>query len=574
MLLRSQLFAPAADTKARRAFRRGDRYAIAALVAALVVAALVVDPRGNFPLNDDWSFATSARRLVLEHDWRPSFWGNMSLVTQSLSAWPLCYVGACSYEGLRASTFVAAVVLLVVVHRGMRLVGASLFQASVGAVITVFNPVLFELSFTFMTDVFFAVVTCGAALALCLRLQTGSRLMGVLGTALAVTSILCRQLGLCLPLAFAVASLCSSERRWRSIAASVLPALIGAAALLIYEGWMNRTGRTPGLYYVKNEQLLEFLKQPALLAHNVFLNGAIVALYMGLFIAPLTLTLKLPAPTIDVRRGPRWLPSAVASIVTATVLSVDTIAFGPMPIKGNILVPQGLGPLTLRDVHLLHLPHIPPLPLPFWDLVTAISAVGLFRLSYVAAVFAQRVLGRGHTKLDKKNAVALFLLLSVGIYYAPLLPANVFERYTAVVMPLLCFFYMRVAVCDGNDVSPRGAARSLVVPAILAACMVVFAVTGTHDYMSWNRARWRAIALLTDSGPANAANLDGGFEYNGAAFDIDPHPVSADKSWWWVADDRYLISFGAVDGYRQVAAVPYRNYLPPARRYVYALERR
>ena len=574
MLSRCQPFAPAADLKARRASRIGDRYAIAALVAALVFAALVVDPRGNFPLNDDWSFATSARRLVLEHDWRPSFWGNMSLVTQSLSAWPLCYVGACSYEGLRASTFVAAVVLLVVVHRGMRLVGASLFQAGVGAVITVFNPVLFELSFTFMTDVFFAVVTGGAALAFCLRLQTGSRLMGVLGTALGVSSILCRQLGLCLPLAFAVASLCSSERRWKSIAASVLPALIGAAALLIYEGWMNRTGRTPGLYYVKNEQLVQILKQPALLAHNVFLNGAIVALYMGLFIAPLTLALKLPAPTIDVRRGPRRLPSAVASIVTATVLAVDTIAFGPMPIKGNILVPQGLGPLTLRDVHLLHLPHIPPLPLPFWVLVTAVSAVGLFRLSYVAIVFAQRVLGRGLTKLDKNNSVALFLFLSVGIYYAPLLPANVFERYTAVVMPLLCFFYMRVAVCERNDADPRSAARSLVLPAILAACMVVFAVTGTHDYMSWNRARWRAIALLINSGPANAANLDGGFEYNGAAFDADPHPVSATKSWWWVADDRYLISFGPVNGYREVAAVPYRNYLPPARRSVYALERR
>jgi len=46
------------------------------------------------------------------------------------------------------------------------------------------------------------------------------------------------------------------------------------------------------------------------------------------------------------------------------------------------------------------------------------------------------------------------------------------------------------------------------------------------------------------------------------------------KSWWWVKDDRYMVAFGPVAGYRQAAWWPARRWLPRSPAGVALLERR
>ena len=96
---------------------------------------------------------------------------------------------------------------------------------------------------------------------------------------------------------------------------------------------------------------------------------------------------------------------------------------------------------------------------------------------------------------------------------------------------------------------------------------------GTHDYFSWNRARWRAIADLEHENAENKDKIDGGMEFNGSTSYDPKYQETPDKSWWWVKDDTYQITFGPEEGMHEVRRYEYSTYLPPATRFIYVLQR-
>ena len=72
---------------------------------------------------------------------------------------------------------------------------------------------------------------------------------------------------------------------------------------------------------------------------------------------------------------------------------------------------------------------------------------------------------------------------------------------------------------------------------------------------------------------ASPAAIDGGFEFNGW-FTYDPtYRRLPGRSWWWVQDDRYLVTFTPLAGYRVVDREPYQRLLPPGDGAVLMLER-
>jgi len=58
-------------------------------------------------------------------------------------------------------------------------------------------------------------------------------------------------------------------------------------------------------------------------------------------------------------------------------------------------------------------------------------------------------------------------------------------------------------------------------------------------------------------------NVDGGFEFNGW-YDYDgAYQQRPGVSWWWVQGDDYVVTFGGLDGYREVMRFPYDRWLAP-----------
>ena len=239
-----------------------------------------------------------------------------------------------------------------------------------------------------------------------------------------------------------------------------------------------------------------------------------------------------------------------------------------MPIGGNILTPEGLGPLTLRDTYILNLPDVSPLPWPFWALATGLALYGQFVLikrvaDYLIGVWDRRDVNA----ISGRDAPPLMAVVTTAAYCAPILLIGVYDRYVTPLFPLIFFWLLATGKPNLRNVP----AFALGGATLLAT--VIFAILGTHDYMAWNRARWDAIAELERSHTADAHNLDGGFEYNALrSFDLKYIPP-ASKSWWWVNDDAYLIAFAPIEGYAPYARYSYERYLMPGTQDVYVLRK-
>ncbi|HXB11286.1 MAG TPA: hypothetical protein VNZ45_04825, partial [Bacteroidia bacterium] len=67
--------------------------------------------------------------------------------------------------------------------------------------------------------------------------------------------------------------------------------------------------------------------------------------------------------------------------------------------------------------------------------------------------------------------------------------------------------------------------------------------------------------------------IDGGYEFNGWYL-IKWYPARAGKSWWYVDDDEYIVSFAEVDGYACIKRYGYANYLPCGNRNILILHRK
>jgi len=100
-----------------------------------------------------------------------------------------------------------------------------------------------------------------------------------------------------------------------------------------------------------------------------------------------------------------------------------------------------------------------------------------------------------------------------------------------------------------------------------------FSLAATHDYLSWNRARWKALNHLVHEKHISPRSIDGGFEFNGW-HNYDPqYRYQAGKSWWWVHQDDYIISFGPITGYQKVETYHYSRWLPGGKGKIFILHK-
>ena len=78
-----------------------DRRALVLLILLHLAMVAIVQPRGDFPVNDDWAFAQSAKWLLDEGRLRLSDWVPMYLVPQTLAGAAVASIFGLSFEVLR-----------------------------------------------------------------------------------------------------------------------------------------------------------------------------------------------------------------------------------------------------------------------------------------------------------------------------------------------------------------------------------------------------------------------------------------------------------------------------------------
>jgi hypothetical protein len=542
-----------------------DMLAIASLWC---VTLLLVWPIGDFPLNDDWSYGLATKAFLSTGDFRPMGWVAMPLITNVLWGSLFCLPFGFSFTALRLSTLTLSLMGLLGVYAFLRELNQPRWFAVMTALTLGFNPLYYPLSNTFMTDVPFTAMIILASLCFARSIRHDSIFHLLIGTVLAVAATLSRQLGIAIVLAFALSVLLARGLTKKNMLRAAVPSVVCVGSLVAFQEWLAASGRLPALYHVKAEGLFATLASPRGIVRSLVMNAPIALLYLGLFLLPVLVTVVAVAVWPHLKRRKETvvalLAGALAMLVIVSVLARRSGEKPLMPLSGNILIGSGIGPLTLRDTYILKIDHVPSLPVSFWLAVTALSVLGAAILIAVLGFGVVNVtsrLWRG-TAMSDNDAVGVFLVLSGLIYLVPLLVGGFLDRYLIPAVPLFAIGLVGMYEQGARGQSGRTWPLAVAGVALLTA-FGIFAIGTTRDYLTWNRVRWEALKVLIEDDHVNAAEIDGGFEFNGLHFYDPNYKGVPGKSWWWAQGDAYQIGFGSTPDYDVVKKYNYSNWIPP-----------
>ena len=529
---------------------QSDRANVIALSVVWLALAVLVNPVGDFPVQDDWTYALAVRSLIDDGVYRiPGF---VSANLGPLVHWGalFCWPSGFSFTALRVSTLVLGLVGVVGVYWLFREVWGDRRVAMVAAATLLVNPMYFSLAYTFMTDVPF-VALISVAMALIVRgMRREDNAVLAAGLALGLVAVLVRQVALMIFIGFACAWVTRRGIRPFEIIKALTPLAVGVAAHAAFNQWLIRTGRkalSSGVSDIADASIDELAYSSA---HELFA----VINELGFFLLPIAILCV--ALSSRGRGAVKRMWPALFAIAAGAAMAIFMVAERrTMPLTGDTLHYFGIGPLMLRDTLLIGW-NLPPLTASlknFWTVMTAFALIGATLIMYTFARGSAELFDRARSVRESvvRAWPAVFIAVT-GLSYLTILLLlatrhDLFDRY---LLPLCIVVSLALPLLGMRSVTGvlRRAACIFVCTWLLAS--MCFSVISTHDFLAWNRTRWMALSDLMEKQGISPRRIDGGYEFNGwFLYDsfYEPHD---EKSWWWVDDDEYMISAGPMPAYR------------------------
>jgi len=548
-----------------------------------------ISPEGNFPLDDDWVYAHGVKSL-LEH-------GRIEMPTSFSTAFVHVGIGALackvfgfSYTTLHWSTAVLGIVAILALYLSLRELGIGRNIAGFSTLLFASNPLIVHVFFSFLSDLPSLAFTnlyvlfflrgikrnsLGnyALASLMLSLAAGSRQGSLLFVVpnLAVIALSVAKQGL------------SRKPLFLVLLLVVLP-LVWTAGLES----MLENGDSKCIEYTNFKQshvrfFADALRTPLNWLFSMMVALGQISCYFGLYCLPL-LVLFVPKSFRFAKQGWSFLPvwfACAATVVVAALTKLVVADKRSMPFSMNMLrIPEvgahnlmGVSFPALNRTSRMWLTHISGM---LASLFLLVLATGLERcVLLVKRLFAGNVDGNGYRHIRASIIVFVFAatIVSLGCVAMETVILDLDRHYMiafapAIIALAVCARWWRISSTNMLSVW-------------LLIFIAGFSTLATQDYLSWNRARWRAIAALEAKG-VDPYVIDGGPEY---VFPRDPElalslwrgwgakSIRDTWRWWRVRDDQYIISFSPVPGYKEIGRQNYFSGMAFGERAVLILKR-
>lgn len=480
--------------------RAVDRLNVLLCVCCFLAVTAAINPLVEMGVNDDWSYAYTARGFASTGHLAFNAWAAPILGPQILWGALFIKLFGFSFLSVRLSTFVLALISIPVSYYIARECGLRPSFSVFATLLQVLSPLCLPLIFSFMSDIpaYVFFMLCFYCALKAWRAETGTA-CSCWALAIALTGVLSgsiRQIYWLAPLLF-LPTLAYVQRRCRGAVISLVGAwVLTVAAVFFCTRWFNAQPNTV------TERWWEVFQQTRLhllVLHLLILTGKF-ALTVALVLLPVLVGLAAPG----LRALPRRMVILVAAVVLATGIAAIHWHVLLAPWLGNIISLYGMFP-----------PEI-PLGRPAMLLIFA----GQEALT-MAVLISCAGCGYALWKLPKTAprsrpeplpipAMVLGLIFTAGWFPAVLFRsagATAFDRYlipflTMAAVPLLwfCQVYIRSNISRGSW--------------SMLAVVTLYGVAASHDAFSSARARLEATQVLEHAGIPRTA-ITAGFEYDG-----------------------------------------------------------
>ncbi|MCP4642911.1 MAG: hypothetical protein GY851_20865 [bacterium] len=553
------------------------------LLAALVLAAVLVDPRGDFPLNDDWVYLKAVESLLETGQYTGHPYTAVTLMAHAYWGAAVSKVFGFGFTALRIAELALALIGAWAAARCAWDYGAAWGAALLCGMLVLFNPVYFNQSFTFMTDVPACAWITLAGLFYLKAFRENRAWPVAVGTVFGVLAFFTRQHGVFILGAFVatpVAMWVLWKRRlnWKMIGA--FAAVLPVAAVLFLYMQANKEAGT-----IQDSWMARIFGLP--IHHKIAFSiryALLVSTYVGLILLP-----AAAARVLGVLKGEdrwtaiRWL----ATFGLAAMIAIGT-SIWPHPTRlpslPNVMHDTGLGPITLGVADGTAASSTPfALDLLWWAITAAATLSAAVLIVDILLRLAVPLIPWPGKRRDPdlappRAAETMFLLAWGVVYVASYMPFHpgTFDRYTIMtVVPwtiLAAGFWTR----DGEGRRLRG--LSMAAATGLAGLIAVYAIAGTRDYMDWNRTAHDTAVRLVEERGADPLEIDAGYEYTGwMASDayMERHETRDYQDRGphgnWLEQNTYVLSFVPRDAFTETERVDYFSWLALGKREILVL---
>ncbi|MFH1117210.1 MAG: glycosyltransferase family 39 protein [Pseudomonadota bacterium] len=534
--------------------------------AAIIV---IVNPVGEFMINDDWAFVRCLESLMREGRLETTGHGPLhapggpALITHLL--WGLAFVKAAGFSltVLRLSVLTLGVLASLVVFLLLRRCGASTGLSMLGTLSLVFNPLFLSQCFSFMTDITFTSFALVSVLFFHIGVEKSNTGIIIIGLAFALAATLTRQLGLALPIGFVAACFLHPKgEELGRLKMTLLAAGIAVVPWIGYEIFLQQAGSTP---IVEHSMLRNAVKNACSMGPLRYADF----LLRHLLVSTLGYVCFLISPVLALYYGTSWSSGSFRcfAICLTAVLSACEVSLllgivdFPVIMNGNVIYNLGIGPIVLRDTYIMGLERSAALPKALYAVIVYWTIIAAAVLGTLAIRGFRGPSGQARTPDGSATGfTAVNCALTALVYMAVIVPLPPYDRYLILPCALLIVWLVAGTPSPKAFVPSLGTAVSIAAPLI---CLAVFSVFGTRDFLEMKRSLSNAHDYVLNVLKVNPCRVDGGFEFNGYHCYRKGMPHQTGLSWWWVEKEEYLITLGTLPGYRVVRTFPFPRLLGP-----------
>lgn len=513
------------------------------LMVCYLFSVFIVQPFGNYPLNDDWSYAKSVLLIDELHKIDIGEWPAMTLATHVVWGYLFTKLFGFSFLILRLSTWVSMAIGIFAFVKLAREISGNNSRAFVMGAVLLFNPIYYNMSNTFMTDVnFLTLLLLSSYIAFRFFKRPSVALVGaVLLLSLAIT--LLRQYGIVVPAAFMVSSLFLREKKWQWFALLFIVLLLTYAALHQYELYLKSYLSEWSAYKFSSDTNPIMRLFWDKLWYGLSTRYKIVAIHFFFH------TIMFSAaffPAVIVKQK-WWISASVIGVCSLLVWWL----FHNYPLQvGNVFIDTAVGTDTTYETLVGtygDAPHFFHRTIEsFLEILKPIFiAIGLSTL--VLAVLDGKSL-QLKTRLTSPFVVFICLLF-LGYLTMIFVTESFFDRYQLPVIMLALLVFGGLL----RNVKPNW---WLTVP-LLCGWMYI-SIGGTHDYFALNDAKWAAVEDLIKKEGVPSEKIQGSIEQ------VCWNQGNKADMWafvgLWKFD--YLLQFKREDSFQVYREYTYKRYWP------------
>jgi len=516
------------------------------LVLIFIISEIIVNPIGNFPLNDDWTYGKSVKTFLQNGIIDIGDFPAMSLFSHLMWGALFTKIFSFSFTVLRFSTLVSALISALVLNKLVFKITGSKLVAFIACLTLLFNPVYFNLSNTFMTDVNFITLLLLSLYFAFDFFETQKTLSFIMVFIVSVFIVLLRQYGAIVPFCFSFACLFLSKKRWIYSGMCVILTIGVIAIFKYYENYLKGVLPEGAAYKFSGNNQITNGELWEKFFNNLKSRYTLVLSYIFIYCFPLIAVFLFSL----FRSFNLFISTGV--LVLSAFISYFLFRDTNFP-QGNVFANTLLGAETFFQTFI---------PEFHGEMHTysagAQKAADIIKYTLSAGTIACLVLmfvrlfmqGSKLLKVDKK--IILLLSLFFSYIFMLFITDSYYDRYH---LPLIAISLLLFAFAY----KPYVASYKLAIMPLLL--FVYIAVFGTKDYLELNRKRWEAYYFLKDEVGVDYATINGGFEVNCWN---EGEPINAWTGFMCMhpEDYKFIIQYKPEAGFKELRGYQFQRYFP------------